>query len=67
MTRIAIDRLDHFVLTVVNIDATCAFYKRVLGMEAVNFGPGRVALSFVNLALSPLLCYLCFVNLAFSA
>ena len=46
MTRIAIDRLDHFVLTVVNIDATCAFYKRVLGIKAVNFGPGRVALSF---------------------
>jgi len=46
MTRVAIDRLDHFVLTVANIDVTCAFYKRVLGMKPVNFGPGRVALSF---------------------
>ena len=46
MTRIAIDRLDHFVLTVANIDVTCAFYKRVLGMKPVNFGPGRFALSF---------------------
>ena len=46
MTRIAIDRLDHFVLTVANIDVTCAFYKRVLGMRPVKFGPGRVALSF---------------------
>ena len=46
MTRIAIDRLDHFVLTVANIDVTCAFYKRVLGMKPVNFGPGRVALNF---------------------
>ena len=46
MTRIAIDRLDNFVLTVANIDVTCAFYKRVLGMKPVNFGPGRFALSF---------------------
>ncbi len=46
MTRIMIDRFDHIVLTVVNIDATCAFYERVLGMERVDFGSGRVALEF---------------------
>ena len=33
-----IDHLDHLVLTVADIDATVAFYTRVLGMEAVEFG-----------------------------
>ena len=41
-----IDRLDHLVLTVADIDATVAFYTRVLGMEAVTFGAGRTALAF---------------------
>lgn len=41
-----IDRLDHLVLTVADIDATCAFYERILGMEAVTFGEGRRALAF---------------------
>ncbi len=34
------------VLTVADIDATCEFYGRVLGMEKVVFAGGRVALSF---------------------
>lgn len=46
LTMIQIDRLDHLVLTVARIDATVAFYERVLGMEAVTFGRGRVALAF---------------------
>lgn len=41
-----IDRIDHLVLTVRDIEATCAFYTRVLGMEAVTFGGGRRALQF---------------------
>ncbi len=41
-----IDRLDHLVLTVSNIEATCAFYERVLGMQAIIFGNGRKALHF---------------------
>lgn len=41
-----IDRLDHLVLTVRNIEATCRFYSTVLGMEVVTFGSGRRALSF---------------------
>jgi catechol 2,3-dioxygenase-like lactoylglutathione lyase family enzyme len=41
-----IARLDHFVLTVRDIDATCAFYERVLGMEVRWFGDGRTALHF---------------------
>jgi len=44
-----IDRLDHLVLTVRDLDATIAFYTRVLGMQAVSFGlQGRKALSFGN-------------------
>jgi len=41
-----IDRLDHFVLTVADVAASCAFYHRVLGMAVVNFGDGRKALAF---------------------
>ena len=42
-----IDHLDHLVLTVADIDATCAFYARVLGMDVVEFGnSSRVALAF---------------------
>ncbi|QRN52146.1 VOC family protein [Dyella caseinilytica] len=41
-----IDRVDHFVLTVMDIDATCDFYSRVLGMDIVSFGEGRKALAF---------------------
>lgn len=43
---IKIDRIDHVVFTVVDIDATCAFYTRVLGMSVVTFGAGRKALAF---------------------
>jgi len=43
-----IDRLDHLVLTVASIDASCAFYERVLGMTIVGFGQGRTALAFGN-------------------
>ena len=43
---LTIDRLDHLVLTVANIDATVAFYARVLGMTAVTFAGGRRALAF---------------------
>lgn len=41
-----IDRLDHLVLTVKDIELTCEFYMKVLGMEVVTFGAGRKALSF---------------------
>ena len=41
-----IARLDHLVLTVADIERTCAFYTRVLGMEVVRFGEGRTALRF---------------------
>lgn len=41
-----IDRLDHLVLTVKDIEATCHFYEKVLGMKVVTFGDGRRALHF---------------------
>ncbi|MFV0410504.1 MAG: VOC family protein [Paracoccus sp. (in: a-proteobacteria)] len=41
-----IDRLDHLVLTVRDLDASIDFYTRVLGMRLETFGAGRKALLF---------------------
>ena len=41
-----LDRLDHLVLTVRNVETTCTFYSNVLAMEVVTFENGRKALSF---------------------
>lgn len=41
-----IDSIDHVVFTVKDINATCEFYSKVLGMEIVTFGEGRKALAF---------------------
>ncbi|MGG6297561.1 VOC family protein [Leptolyngbya sp. AN02str] len=41
-----ITQIDHLVLTVQDISATCDFYGRVLGMQVVTFGQGRTALVF---------------------
>ena len=41
-----VQRMDHVVLTVADIERTIAFYERVLGMKAVSFGEGRRALAF---------------------
>src|SRR6266700_1113389 len=43
-----IDYLDHLVLTVQDIQATCEFYSRVLGMQIVTFAEWRKALHFGN-------------------
>ena len=43
---IAIDRIDHIVLTVFDLDRTIDFYARVLGMEPVTFAGGRRGLAF---------------------
>ena len=37
-TLIEVDRIDHFVMRVADIDATCAFYANVLGMEVNTYG-----------------------------
>ncbi|MEH6548154.1 MAG: VOC family protein [Sneathiella sp.] len=41
-----IDRLDHLVLTVANLEDTKEFYCDVLGMGFEVFGEGRQALTF---------------------
>ncbi|WP_122047027.1 VOC family protein [Vibrio atlanticus] len=51
-----ISHLDHLVLTVKDLQVTVDFYQRVLGMKPIEFGEGRLALSFgtqkINLHLS---------------
>ena len=41
-----IKKIDHLVLTVRDIDASCAFYTTVLGMREVSFGLERRAVTF---------------------
>lgn len=41
-----IERLDHLVLTVRSIQATCDFYARTWGLAAVTVGNDRQALQF---------------------
>ncbi len=41
-----LDRLDHLVLTVRDLEVTCEFYSRVLGMQVIRFGETRLALQF---------------------
>lgn len=48
VASVRIDAIDHLVLTVRDLQATVAFYTRVLGMEAVTFGSDRRALVFGN-------------------
>jgi catechol 2,3-dioxygenase-like lactoylglutathione lyase family enzyme len=48
---VEIASIDHFVLTVADIAATCTFYERTLGMSVERFRPAdgsaeRVALKF---------------------
>ena len=41
-----LERLDHLVLTVKDIETTCDFYESVLGMQVIEFAGGRKALKF---------------------
>src|SRR5688572_6036004 len=41
-----IHHLDHLVMTVQDVDATCRFYERVMGMQVVTFRENRKALAF---------------------
>jgi len=43
-----INRLDHLVLTVKDIQTTVDFYVSVLGMMKEEFGAGRLALKYGN-------------------
>jgi catechol 2,3-dioxygenase-like lactoylglutathione lyase family enzyme len=45
--RFTVDRIDHIVLNVKDVEITTAWYMRVLGMEREEFGPNnRTALKF---------------------
>lgn len=41
-----VDRLDHLVLTVTNIQQTCDFYTRALGMSVMSLAGGYKGLIF---------------------
>lgn len=41
-----LEGIDHIVLTVKDVEATCRFYQRVLGMETRVMPNGRTALHF---------------------
>ncbi|ODN00495.1 Glyoxalase domain-containing protein 5 [Orchesella cincta] len=43
-----VSRLDHLVLTVVNLEKAISFYTGALGMSVIQFGEGRKALQFGN-------------------
>jgi catechol 2,3-dioxygenase-like lactoylglutathione lyase family enzyme len=44
--KMTLDHLDHLVLTVRDLETTCAFYETILGMRRESFGEGRTALHF---------------------
>ena len=45
--RFTVDRLDHLVLNVADVEITASWYQRVLGMEREDFGDdNRTALKF---------------------
>ena len=43
---VKVNRIDHLVLTVKDINETVQFYSSAMGMEKVEFGDGRIALTF---------------------
>ncbi len=43
---IAIDRIDHIVITAFDVERTLDFYQRVMGMEPITFAGGRRGLAF---------------------
>ncbi len=43
---IQVNRIDHIVLTVRDLEATCRFYAEVLGMSVLSLEGGRRALKF---------------------
>ncbi len=44
--NLLLERIDHLVLTVRDINKTIQFYSSVLGMSEVDFGENRKALKF---------------------
>lgn len=46
MSRFTVSGIDHLVLCVRDVAATCAFYERVLSMESREERPGKWSLHF---------------------
>lgn len=46
MSAFSVDRIDHLVLTVKDLQRTVSFYSSVLGFEPRTFRDGRTALHF---------------------
>eukprot|EP00112_Aurelia_sp_Birch-Aquarium-sp1_P006700 Seg1734.2 transcript_id=Seg1734.2/GoldUCD/mRNA.D3Y31 product="Glyoxalase domain-containing protein 5" protein_id=Seg1734.2/GoldUCD/D3Y31 len=46
--KFSVDRIDHLVLTVKNVNKTVEFYMKILNMKTITFGNGRKALQFGN-------------------
>jgi catechol 2,3-dioxygenase-like lactoylglutathione lyase family enzyme/uncharacterized membrane protein len=46
LNKIRLSHLDHVVLTVTDVENTCAFYRDNFAMEIILFGNGRRALKF---------------------
>ncbi|GAJ25641.1 biphenyl-2,3-diol 1,2-dioxygenase III-related protein [Liquorilactobacillus sucicola DSM 21376 = JCM 15457] len=47
-----IKRLDHFVITVQDIERSCRFYHQILGMQIITFDNGRKALRFADMKIN---------------
>jgi catechol 2,3-dioxygenase-like lactoylglutathione lyase family enzyme len=47
-----VERINHLVLTVKDIEETCNFYKDILGMEVEEFSARKKALKFGNQTLN---------------
>ena len=41
-----LNKIDHLVLTVRDIDVSCNFYVEILGMKEISFGLGRRGVAF---------------------
>jgi len=45
-------QIDHLVLTVRDVEVTCRFYAEMLGVEVIEFGDSRKALTFGGLKIN---------------
>lgn len=52
MPACRVDSLDHLVLTVADIAASCRFYEEAMGMRAVEFAKDRWALHFGSMKIN---------------
>ncbi|GAA0463464.1 VOC family protein [Parasphingorhabdus litoris] len=50
--KVQLEKFDHIVLCVADVDETRAFYERVLGMESREERPGKYSLHFGDAKIS---------------